>query len=158
TTALAITLALIVATIVDPGSGFSVASSVSSQFTAEEAPPLIDVIANIFPSNPVDAMARGDMLQIIVFAILFGIGMTLAGESGKRVFGIFNDLNEIIMKMVMFLIELAPYGVFCLLTKVFAQQGFEAILPMAKYFFTVLGVLIIHGTIVYGSLLKVLTK
>lgn len=157
TTALAITIALVVASFVDPGAGFNIASSTSSQFTAEEAPPLIDVIANIFPSNPVDSMARGDMLQIIVFAILFGIGMTLAGEPGKRVFSVFNDLNEIIMKMVMFLIEFAPYGVFCLLTKVFAQQGFEAILPMAKYFFTVLAVLIIHGTLVYGGLLKVFT-
>src|SRR5690606_7361246 len=58
TTALAITIALIVATVIDPGSGFQVASSASQNFVTDEAPPLIDVIANIFPSNPVDAMAR----------------------------------------------------------------------------------------------------
>lgn len=157
TTALAITIALIFASVINPGSGFQVTSTISN-FQATESPPLVDVIANIFPSNPIDSMARGDMLQIIVFALLFGVGMTLSGQAGKRVFSIFHDLNEIVMKMVMLLIELAPYGVFCLLTKVFAEQGLEAIMPMAKYFFTVLGVLIFHATVVYGSILKVFTK
>src|SRR5690606_33229124 len=109
---------------------------------------------NIFPTNPIQSMAQGEMLQIIVFALLFGIGMTLSGEAGKRVLSTFNDLNEIIMKMVLMLIQLAPIGVFCLLTKVFALQGFSAIAPMAKYFFTVLTILIFHVFVVYGSLLK----
>lgn len=152
TTALAITMALIIAILVNPGQGFVM--SAPSSFEAKPAPPLIDVIANIFPSNPFESMVRGEMLQIIVFALLFGIGMTLSGEAGKRILSIFNDLNEIIMKMVMLLIELAPYGVFCLLTKVFASQGFSAILPMAKYFFVVLIILILHATVVYGSMLK----
>jgi Na+/H+-dicarboxylate symporter len=130
----------------------------ASTFSASEAPSLIDVIVNIFPSNPIGAMVKEEMLQIIVFAILFGIGITLAGESGKRVLNTFNDLNEIIMKMVLFLVELAPYGVFCLLTKVFASQGFSAILPMAKYFFIVLLCLFLHVIIVYASLLKFIGK
>lgn len=154
TTALAIALALTVANIVDPGLGFEMSTAASATFEAKEAPSLVDVFANIFPSNPVESMARGEMLQIIVFAILFGIGLTLAGEAGKRVLGTFNDLNEIIMKMVMLLIELAPYGVFCLLTKVFASQGFGAVMPMAKYFFVVLFCLLLHVFIVYGGLLK----
>ena len=156
TTCLAIAIALFFAELVDPGLGF--VAGTPSNFTVQDSPPLVDVIANIFPSNPVDAMAKGDMLQIIVFAILFGIGMTLSGEAGKRVLNTFGDLNEIVMKMVMLLIELAPYGVFFLLVKVFALQGFGAIAPMAKYFFTVLAVLLFHATIVYGSLLKIFTK
>lgn len=152
TTALAISLALIVARLINPGEGFVITTTTS--FNASKAPALVDVIANIFPSNPVESMARGEMLQIIVFAILFGIGVALAGEAGKRILAIFNDLNEIIMKMVMMLVHFAPYGVFCLLTKVFASQGFGAILPMAKYFFVVLFVLILHVAIVYSSLLK----
>lgn len=154
TTALAIALALLMANIVDPGKGFEMSSAAAATFEAKEAPSLVDVFANIFPSNPVESMARGEMLQIIVFAILFGIGLTLAGEAGKRVLGTFNDLNEIIMKMVMLLIELAPYGVFCLLTKVFASQGFGAVMPMAKYFFVVLFCLLLHVFLVYGGLLK----
>lgn len=156
TTALAIGLALLVANIIDPGMGFEMTSNTTATFEAKEAPSLVEVIANIFPSNPIDSMARGEMLQIIVFAMLFGIGLTLAGESGKRVLNVFNDLNEIIMKMVLLLIELAPYGVFCLLTKVFASQGFSAVLPMAKYFFVVLFCLLLHVFLVYGSLLKIL--
>jgi Na+/H+-dicarboxylate symporter len=151
TTAMAITLALSVAELVNPGAGFIMTSQVS--FEAKTAPPLIDVIVNIFPSNPVESMVKGEMLQIIVFAILFGIGITLAGAPGKRILSLFQDLNEIIMKMVLLLIELAPYGVFCLLTKVFASQGFSAILPMAKYFFVVLFCLVLHLILVYGVIL-----
>lgn len=156
TTALAIALALGIALIFNPGLGFEMTAPAA--FEAKTAPSLVDVIANIFPSNPVQSMANGEMLQIIVFALLFGIGMTLSGQAGKRVLSTFNDLNEIIMKMVMLLIELAPYGVFCLLTKVFASQGFGAILPMAKYFFVVLLGLILQVVFVYGGILKIFGK
>lgn len=156
TTSLAITLALSVAELLDPGLGFIMTAA--QTFSAKEAPSLVDVVVNIFPSNPFEAMVKGEMLQIIVFAILFGVGITLAGDSGKRVLGAFQDLNEIIMKMVLLLIELAPYGVFFLLTKVFASQGFGAILPMAKYFFIVLLCLFLQVTLVYGSLLKVIAR
>lgn len=158
TTAFAIAMALFFAKIVDPGSGFKLLDKSHASFEANNAPPLIDVISNIFPSNPIEAMAKGEMLQIIVFAILFGIGMSIAGESGKRVLNIFNDLNEVIMKMVLFLIEIAPYGVFALLTKVFASQGLDAILPMAKYFFTVLFVLLLHLFLTYGLMIKFFAK
>lgn len=156
TTALAITLALLVAVLINPGEGF-VMTSDAVTFDVKASPSLVDVIANIFPSNPIESMAKAEMLQIIVFALLFGIGLTLSGAAGKRILALFNDLNEVIMKMVILLIELAPYGVFCLLTKVFASQGFSAIIPMAKYFFVVLFILIIHATVIYGSMLKLLT-
>ncbi len=156
TTALAIALALFVSEILNPGEGFIIKGSTS--FSAGEAPSLVDVIVNIFPSNPVEAMVKAEMLQIIVFAILFGVGISLAGESGKRILHTFNDLNEIIMKMVLILIELAPYGVFCLLTKVFSSQGLGAIIPMAKYFFIVLFCLVLHVVVVYSLLLKVVGK
>jgi Na+/H+-dicarboxylate symporter len=156
TTALAIALALTVAEILNPGEGFVMEAPAS--FSAAAAPPLIDVIVNIFPSNPVESMVKGDMLQIIVFAILFGIGITLAGPSGKRILSTFNDLNEIIMKLVLLLVEIAPYGVFCLLTKVFSSQGFGAILPMAKYFFIVLLSLFLHAGIVYAGMLKFMAR
>jgi Na+/H+-dicarboxylate symporter len=155
TTALAIAIAIVAALIVSPGTGFNMAMPAS--FQTNSAPPLLDVISNIFPSNPIKAMVDGEMLQIIVFAVLFGLALTLTGERGKRVMNTFNDLNEIILKMVMMLINFAPIGVFCLLAKVFAQQGFSAIVPMAKYFFVVLGVLLFHWILVYGSMLKLMT-
>jgi len=156
TTALAIALAIIVALLVSPGVGLNIKLS-QATFAAGQTPPLIDVISNIFPSNPFDAMVKAEMLQIIVFAALFGVALTMTGAAGKRISSVFNDLNEVILQMVLILINFAPIGVFCLLTKTFATQGFSAILPLAKYFFVVLGVLFLHSIVVYGSMLKFLS-
>lgn len=156
TTALAIALAIIVALLVSPGTGLNIELA-NASFTAGQTPPLIDVISNIFPSNPFDAMVKAEMLQIIVFAALFGVALTMTGSAGKRISSLFNDLNEVILQMVLILINFAPIGVFCLLTKTFATQGFAAILPLAKYFFVVLGVLFLHSIVVYGSMLKFLS-
>lgn len=155
TTAIAISLALLAATIVQPGAGFDLISNSAAEFAAKEAPPLKDTIIAIFPTNPFKAMVEGNMLQIIVFAILFGLSMTMAGEAGKKITATFNDLNEVIMRLVMLLMWAAPIGVFCLVAKVFWEQGFSAIAPLAKYFFVVMGVLIIHAIVVYPAVLKV---
>jgi len=155
TTAIAIAIAILAAVIVSPGNGFTMETPAT--YAAASTPPLLDVIANIFPSNPIKAMVDGEMLQIIVFAVLFGLALTLSGDHGKRITTIFTDLNEVILQMVMMLIKLAPFGVFFLLAKVFALQGFAAIVPLAKYFFVVLLVLIFHATVVYGGLLKMLS-
>jgi Na+/H+-dicarboxylate symporter len=156
TTAVAIALAIIIALIVSPGLGFNMETTTAS-FEAAATPPLIDVISNIFPSNPFKAMVEAEMLQIIVFGGLFGLALTMSGESGKKILGIFTSLNDVVLKMVMMLIGFAPIGVFCLLTKTFAEQGLGAILPLAKYFGVVLFVLLLHGTVVYGSILKLLS-
>ena len=96
------------------------------------------------------------MLQVIVFALLFGIAITLANESGKHVLNFFTDLNAVIMKMVVIIMKLAPIGVFCLITKTFATQGIDIILPLLGYFFTLVGALIVHACCSYGLLLRVL--
>jgi Na+/H+-dicarboxylate symporter len=96
------------------------------------------------------------MLQIIVFAGLFGLAMTLSGSPGKKILAIFTDLNAVIMSLVMVLMAIAPYGVFCLIARVFALQGFGAIVPLAKYFFVVLFVLLIHVCFTYTGLIKLL--
>ncbi len=155
TTAIAISLALLAATIFVPGSGFDLQTDVT--FTAKEAPPLSQVFIDLFPSNPVAAMASGNMLQIIVFAGLFGLAMTLAGEPGKRLIKLFEDLDAVIMRLVMVLMSAAPYGVFCLLAKVFATQGFEAVAPLIRYFVLVLAVLFLHALITYPTLLRLLS-
>ena len=123
-------------------------------FTAKDAPPLIDVLVNIFPSNPFNALAEGKMLQIIVFALLFGYALSHAGEAGKRTASFFRDMEAIVMKMVGIMMELAPYGVFALLAKLFSQMGISAILDLAAYFFTVLAVLLIHALVIYSLLLR----
>jgi len=96
------------------------------------------------------------MLQIIVFSLLFGFAMTLTGEPGRRLLAVFEDLNRVILRLVTILMEIAPYGVFCLLAKIFAEQGLGAIVQMAGYFSVVLVVLLLHGLVVYPILLTTL--
>ena len=155
TTAIAISLALLATSVVRPGDGFDLRTDVS--FAAQQAPSLAETLINLFPSNPVRAMAEGNMLQIIVFAVLFGLAVTMAGNPGKRVLALFNDLNGVILRLVMLLMTMAPYGVFCLIAKVFALQGFAAILPLARYFFVVLAVLLVHALVTYPGLLRLLS-
>ena len=155
TTCIAVTLGLAVAIIVGPGNGVNAIASVD--FVPKEAPPIKETLINIFPTNPVAAMAEGNMLQVIVFALLVGFAMTRAGEAGERLIAWFQDLEVVVMKMVGVLIELAPYGVFALLTKLFATMGFETIFDLAKYFFTLLAVLLFHGLVIYGLVLRTLT-
>jgi Na+/H+-dicarboxylate symporter len=156
TTAIAVTLALLFAILVGPGEHMELA--MAGEFQATPPPPLIDVLVNIFPSNPVKAMADGEMLQIIVFALLVGYAIAHAGEPGRRIAGFFRDMETVVMKMVEILMELAPYGVFALLAKLFSQLGLGAILDLAAYFFTVLAVLVFHAIVVYGTLLKSLAQ
>lgn len=155
TTAIAITLALVAAIVFGPGRGFGLATDVT--FQAATPPSLVDVLINIFPKNVIAAMSEGNMLQIIVFAILFGLALTLSGKPGKRLLAIFDDLNEVIMTLVWIVMKLAPYGVFALIARTFATQGFEAFGPLIKYFLLVLGVLFLHALLTYPLLLKLLS-
>ena len=71
---------------------------------------------------------------VIVFAVLLGVAMTLAGEAGRDLMRVFESANAVIMKLVFLLMEVAPYGIFCLIAKVFAEQGPEAFKKLAVYF------------------------
>lgn len=155
TTAIAISVALLVALLIQPGAGVELAGEADFQVTAP--PPITDVLVNIFPSNPVQAMAEGNMLQIIVFALLFGYAISHAGEEGRRLASFFRDTEAVVMRMVGILMELAPWGVFALLAKLFAEMGIGAIADLAAYFMTVLGLLILHLLLVYSGLLKLMT-
>lgn len=155
TTALAISLAIGAALLVGPGNGVEMQSDAT--FDVSSAPTLAQVFINIFPSNPIQSMASGNMLQIIVFAVLFGLAVALSGQAGERIAALFNDFNEIIMKLVTLLMNLAPYGVFFLMAKLFTTLGFETIASLLKYFLVVLFVLLFHGLAVYPALLKTLT-
>jgi Na+/H+-dicarboxylate symporter len=155
TTAIAVTGALFAAVLISPGSSIQLDSSAS--FTPTAPPPLKEVLINIFPANPIKAMAEGEMLQIIVFALLFGYALSRAGEPGRRMASFFTDLESVVMKMVGILMALAPYGVFALLARLFADMGLSAILDLGAYFLTVLGLLLFHGTVTYSIILKSLT-
>ncbi|MCF6288925.1 MAG: dicarboxylate/amino acid:cation symporter [Proteobacteria bacterium] len=156
TTAIAISIAISFAYLINPGVGFDLPTDL--EFTAKQAPPFVEVLINLVPRNPVEAMATGNMLQIIVFSILLGLAATMAGKPGERIISMFQDFNVVIMKLVKMVMELAPYAVFALIAKVFAEIGVDAISKLSWYFITVLIALFIHAMIVYPTLLTVLGK
>ena len=156
TTAIAVSLALTIANIIDPGLGIN--TSEAANYVAKEAPSFKDVFIGIFPSNPFQAMVEGNMLQVIVFAILVGIAILQAGESGNKVLRGCQMISDVIMRMVSILMNLAPYGVFCLLAKLFTGQGFSAIVNLALYFGTIVFVLLLHASVVYTTIFTIFTR
>ena len=156
TTAIAISIALTFALLFQPGVGVDLA--LPTAFQSTEAPSLKEVLINIFPTNPVAAMAEGNMLQIIVFSLLFGIALKSLGSSGDALKASFETINNVILSLVKMLIELAPYGIFALLFSLFAVQGFSMIGDLAKYFFLLVFVLIFHAFFTYGGLLYLLAQ
>ncbi|MGL6124383.1 MAG: dicarboxylate/amino acid:cation symporter [Shewanella sp.] len=152
TTAIALVVAIISAVLIHPGNA-SLATE-KMEYVANEAPSLADVVINIVPTNPMQALSEGNMLQIIIFAVIFGFSIAHIGERGKRVAALFEDLNEVIMRVVTLIMQLAPYGVFALMAKLALTLGLETFGSVVKYFFVVLGVLLVHAFIVYPTLLK----
>ncbi|MFT6261703.1 MAG: Na+/H+-dicarboxylate symporter [Crocinitomicaceae bacterium] len=156
TTAIAISLAMSFALIFEPGVGANLSST--SQFKVNEGSSFAQVLIDIFPSNPIAAMAEGKMLQIIVFALLLGVAINHSGERGKRIKDNFEDWNEVILNLVSLLMKVAPIGVFALLFTLFADRGLAAIQELAVYFIVVVAVLFVHATLVYGSLITFIAR
>ncbi len=157
TTGLAITLALLVAISIAPGKNFN-AQSMTTDFVAKDSPPISDVFINLIPSNPIEAFAQGNMLQIIFFVILFAIAMLMTGDIGKQLAETAEKLNEVMMKVVTLVMDFAPIGVFFLMAKTFSEQGFSLILPMIGYFSVVALCLLLHAFGTFSLLLIFLAK
>ncbi|GAA0203125.1 dicarboxylate/amino acid:cation symporter [Kangiella japonica] len=156
TTAIALTLALTLASIFQPGIGMPVGDAT---FDASSKPPLTDVLINIVPTNPFEAMVKANMLQIIVFAILIGLAITLSGEQGKRIGNWFEDANKVVMALVNIVMKFAPYGVFFLIAKTFATFPFSDLLGgLGSYFILVIVGLILHALITYSALIAIFAR
>ena len=117
TTALAVSVALTVGNLINPGVGLDMSSIQSSASSVEtmEATSLTDTILNIIPDNPINSLASGTMLQVIVFALIIGVILAKMGERAETVANFFSQFNDIMMEMTMMIMSLAPIGVFCLL-------------------------------------------
>ena len=152
TTAVAITLALTIGNLFQPGAGADLTAA--SSFKSADAPSLGQDIINMFPTTPIQAMAEGKTLQVIVFAVLFGVAISAAGKPGERIAAVFADLNEVIMKLVALLMNLAPFGVFFLMARLFSGLGLDAIWSLAEYFLVLAGTLLLHGLVTYSAMLK----
>ena len=153
TTAIAIAVAISIAVVSGIGQGLNQATE--AVFTGKEAPPLSDVFINIIPQNPINAMANGDMLPIIFFAILVGISMLMVGRKARGFIESVEVANEIMMKMVTIIMAVAPYAVFALIAKSMANLGLELLGQLAGYVLVLVGALMLHLFVTLMIVLKV---
>ena len=158
TTALAISIALAVGTIVKPGLGLDTASIQTQDVTVAESTSLTETLLNIIPTNPIGALANGTMLQVIVFALFVGIILAKLGERVEVVSNFFAQFNDIMMEMTNMVMMAAPVGVYCLISRTFSSIGFSGFIPMAKYMLCVLGALAIHCLGSYSGLMAIFTR
>jgi len=158
TTALAITMAISIATLIGPGEGFKMSQAATTEFTPPEAPPLTQVIINLIPSNPIAAYTEGNMLQIIFFTILFAVCILMIGKPGEAIANAAEKLNMVMMEVVNVVMHIAPIGVFALMAKTFSLQGLDMILPMLSYVAVLVAALLLHVTGTLMLLLKVLGR
>lgn len=158
TTALAVTVAITVATVVRPGVGLDMSSIETGETAVAENVSVADTILNIIPENPIGALADGTMLQIILFALLIGVLLAKMGERTELIANLFNQCNELMMEMTNLVMSLAPVGVFCMIAKTFANLGFDAFVPLLKYMGSVVLGLFIQCLVVYMVLLVIFTR
>lgn len=154
TTAFAITIALLIGKVINPGVGLNMQITETSSVDTSSKQSLPDTILNFIPQNPIQALAEGNMLQIILFAIIIGIILAKLGESVATVGNFFSQFNDIMMQMTTMVMKVAPYGVFCLIARTFSTIGFEAILPLLKYAIAVIVALGVQCFGVYLLFLK----
>ena len=158
TTALAIITALFLGSVLKPGMGLDMSSVVTGEVSIGESKSIVDILVGIIPTNPIASFVNGDMLQIIFFAMLTGVAMSIIGEKAEPVRQVFESANEICMKIVSIVMLAAPIGVFALVAETFSTVGQDAILVLVKYLLVVLLGLFIHVTVVYSGLFKIFTK
>lgn len=159
TTALAVTIALSVAYMINPGIGLDMDSIQKAEVTSNNTETkLTETLLNIIPKNPIGAMASGDMLPIIVFALFVGIMLAKLGSKASTVATFFSQFNDVMMEMTMAIMKIAPIGVFCLIARTFANLGFSAFQPMLKYMGSVVLALALQCFVIYQILLFVFTR
>jgi Na+/H+-dicarboxylate symporter len=150
TTVLALCIAFAVALVIQPGQPGLMGVG-ETDFVAQEPPPVMETLLNIIPRNPIDALATGQMLQIIFFAIFIGFALAHLGEKTKGVYRLFEQGNDIMMFLVTIAMKLAPYGAFALIASALGKQGLDALSSMGMYMICVILALILHVVIVYSG-------
>jgi Na+/H+-dicarboxylate symporter len=158
TTALAISLALGVASLINPGVGMDITVTEGTTTSATASINFAETLLNIIPKNIFESLATGDMLPVIVFALFVGIMLAKLGNKASTVANFFSQFNDVMMEMTMAIMKAAPIGVFCLIAKTFAGIGFDAFVPMLKYMISVILALALQCFGVYQILLFIFTR
>ena len=171
TTFFAVSLGLLVGTVLHPGTGVDYETAGAEAIdsvrgkieTADAAGGIVERLLQIIPTNPIESLARGAVLPTIFFAILIGVGILVAGAAGDPVQNFFEAASEVVMRVTVLVMELAPYGVLALMTWVMATQGIEILWNMGKlaaalYLACGLQIVFVYGFLMIGCLLKLPVK
>lgn len=166
TTVIAICFGLVIGSLIQPGAGFDTTMASPADLESTRAklaanPPagsvgeqLMRTLLSIIPENPVAALAKGDVLQIIFFAILLGIGILQSGAIGKPLENVFNSASEAVMKMTLMVMETAPIGVFALMAWVLGQYGLGVLTVLGKMTASLYIACALHMLFTYGFIIK----
>jgi Na+/H+-dicarboxylate symporter len=150
TTPIAIFWGLLLANTIQPGLGMNIEGVT---MTAPPSKPMVEVLLNIIPTNPIDSFVKADMLQIITFALFFGVAAIYAGEKGKRAASALDSIAEVMYSMTAIIMKFAPYGVFGLISVTAARFGIKILVPYAKIILCVYAGCIIHAGLVYSNII-----
>jgi len=156
TTAIAVTLSLIIGSIFKPGSGYS--SNISPPDKLPQGQGIYETILDIFPSNIIEAMANNQMLAVVFFSILFGLALNKTNHLTNNFSESFEKLNTVFMQLVIMIISFAPIGVFCLIRKFVIADGLDIFQEAFKYVTLLILVLFIHAFVTYSLILKIFTN
>lgn len=156
TTAIAIIISLALASLLPPAAGVNLGNIDKVEVVTKDPVPLVDILTGIIPKNSIAAFAEGNMLQIIAFAIIMGIGISLVDKKAPTVRVFFEEMNHVMLRLIKFVMSFASVGVFGLIAKTFGELGWAVVVPVAKYVGLVYLGLLIHVIIIYGGLLKLL--
>tara|TARA_A100001391_G_scaffold62292_4_gene38793 strand:- start:375 stop:1613 length:1239 start_codon:yes stop_codon:yes gene_type:complete len=132
TALIAVTLGMGLATVFQPGVGLSITLPADTAIPPAPDQSLIEMITALVPDNPVMAMAQGAVLPVIIFSVLLGMAILASGEEGAPIARAMNAGSVVMQKMTIFVMELAPFGVFALIAWVSGTFGFEALIPLSK--------------------------
>lgn len=155
TTAIAVSIGLVVANIMTPGVGLTI-SVEGLQAKAAAAPALSQVLLEIVPINPIDAFAKGNMLQVIFFSIFFGFCVSLMGDSAKMLTDFFQKVGDVMIRMTNYIMLYAPIGVFGLIAYTVTRHGLAVLLPLGKLILTAFVATAIFVAVTYLPLVKVI--
>lgn len=153
TTAFAVFIGLVLANIFRPGDGVNM--TLSGEAAEPTAPPsVVDTLLNIVPTNPIESLVTGNMLQIIFFALFLGLAISMLGDKAKTVYNFFEGLAEIMYKITGIVMKFAPIGVFGLIAPIVGQYGVSVLLPLIKLILVVYAGCILHALLVYSGSVK----
>lgn len=149
---------LIVANVLKPGSGFVIENIAQGTYEAASAPSFADTLLQMVPQNPIMALADGNLIQVIIFAVFFGVSITLAGEKGKHVRNFFENATDVMYKLTGIVMEFAPFGVTALIANSIGEYGLKIFGPLGKFILADYVGIVLIVLLVYSIILKFVIK